>query len=159
MKIISHRGNLRGRIPERENTPAYIDSAIACGYEVEIDIRYVNGEFKLGHDLPEITINSAWLLNRKNELWIHSKDVLTAVKLRELDKSFQVFCHTQDPFVLTSTGHLWIHDLSLDLGAHAIIPLLSEDDVLSYSGKVVHAVCTDFAFLAKNKLKTRELQR
>jgi len=158
MKIVSHRGNLRGRIPERENTPAYIDAAIACGFEVEIDVRYMNGELKLGHDLPEITINSSWLLSRKNDLWIHSKDVLTAVKLRDLDKTFQIFCHTDDPFVLTSTGHLWIHDLSMELGTHAIIPLLSEIDVSSYNGSVVHAVCTDFAFLAKNRFKTREIR-
>ena len=38
MKLISHRGNLNGRIPERENHPDYIDEAIEAGYDVEIDI-------------------------------------------------------------------------------------------------------------------------
>ena len=41
MKIISHRGNINGIIPEKENRPSYIDSAIGCGYEVEVDIRYI----------------------------------------------------------------------------------------------------------------------
>ncbi len=37
--IISHRGNLDGPIPERENSPDYIDQAIKWGFVVEIDIR------------------------------------------------------------------------------------------------------------------------
>jgi hypothetical protein len=151
MRIISHRGNLKGRIPERENTPSYIDSAIACGYEVEIDVRYINGQFMLGHDAPEIAVNAAWLLNRKSKIWIHSKDVLTIVELRNLDNTFQTFCHTRDPFVLTSTGHIWIHDLTLELGSHAIIPLLTKEEVILYSGEIVYAICTDYPFFAKNK--------
>lgn len=157
MKVISHRGNLRGPTPGRENTPSFIDSAIACGYDVEIDIRYVGGEFKLGHDEPEIAVNNAWLLSRKDYLWIHCKDVMSAVKLNELDKSFKTFCHSQDPFVLTSTGHLWIHDLNLEMGEHAIIPLITEEDVKNYAGKPVYAVCTDSAFFATNTLKSRGL--
>ena len=44
MKIISHRGNIRGPVPGRENAPSYIDCAIGNGYDVEIDVRSVNGE-------------------------------------------------------------------------------------------------------------------
>lgn len=157
MRIISHRGNLKGRIPERENTPSFIDAAIGCGFDVEVDVRYVNGHFQLGHDKAQICINDAWLLNRKHDLWIHSKDVMTAVKLRELDQSLRIFCHSQDPFVLTNTGHLWIHDLKLELGSHAIIPLLSEQEIKSYSGSPIYAVCTDYTFLAKAILDTRVL--
>ena len=35
MKIISHRGNVRGPIPEKENRPSYIDCALGNGYDVE----------------------------------------------------------------------------------------------------------------------------
>ena len=41
MKIISHRGNVRGAIPDRENRPSYIDCAIGNGYDVEIDLRII----------------------------------------------------------------------------------------------------------------------
>ena len=157
MKIISHRGNLRGTTPERENTPSFIDSAIACGYEVEVDVRSVDGEICLGHDQPEIVVNSSWLLSRKDHLWIHCKDIASYVKLTNLDKSFKLFCHTQDPFVLTSTGHLWVHDLNLELGQHAIIPLITRDDVIRYAGSPVYAVCTDNVFLAAETLKSRGL--
>ena len=37
MILISHRGNIDGKIVERENHPEYIDEAIALGYDVEID--------------------------------------------------------------------------------------------------------------------------
>ena len=50
LSIISHRGNLRGPKPEEENNPSYIDKAIEEYYEVEVDIRYTEGSFYLGHN-------------------------------------------------------------------------------------------------------------
>ena len=38
MRLISHRGNLTGKYPLMENTPAYIREAVDAGYEVEIDV-------------------------------------------------------------------------------------------------------------------------
>ncbi len=35
MRIISHRGNIEGPIPEKENCPEYINSALAQGFDVE----------------------------------------------------------------------------------------------------------------------------
>ena len=32
MIIISHRGNIRGPVPDKENRPSYIDCAIGNGY-------------------------------------------------------------------------------------------------------------------------------
>ena len=37
MKLISHRGNIDGPQPDRENSPNYINEAIEAGYNVEID--------------------------------------------------------------------------------------------------------------------------
>ena len=48
MKIISHRGNIRGASPDKENRPSYIDCAIGSGYDVEIDLRMIDGELWLG---------------------------------------------------------------------------------------------------------------
>ena len=50
MRIISHRGNVRGRVPGRENAPSYIDCALGNGYVVEIDVWVIDGEYWLGHD-------------------------------------------------------------------------------------------------------------
>ena len=38
MILISHRGNINGKNPEKENHPDYIWVAIQAGYEVEIDV-------------------------------------------------------------------------------------------------------------------------
>jgi hypothetical protein len=53
MILISHRGNISGPNPERENHPDYILEALQAGYEVEIDVWFVDGKFKLGHDGPQ----------------------------------------------------------------------------------------------------------
>lgn len=43
MLFISHRGNLDGLNPKRENTKDYIQEAIDKGFQVEVDIRSKNG--------------------------------------------------------------------------------------------------------------------
>ena len=53
MKLISHRGNIKEPNPKMENSPSYIDIAISSGYDVEIDIRFIDGKFYLGHDDPD----------------------------------------------------------------------------------------------------------
>ena len=74
MILISHRGNLNGKIVERENHPDYIDEAINLGYDVEIDIWVVEGYIFLGHDRPDTKIDIGWLTDRSDKLWIHFKN-------------------------------------------------------------------------------------
>ena len=50
--LISHRGNIDGRNVEYENNPNYIEAAINLGYDVEIDVWFIDGKFMLGHDEP-----------------------------------------------------------------------------------------------------------
>jgi hypothetical protein len=73
--LISHRGNLNGKIVERENHPDYIDEAINLGYDVEIDIWVVDGYIFLGHDYPDYKIDIGWLTDRLDKLWIHCKNI------------------------------------------------------------------------------------
>jgi len=110
MKIISHRGNINGPVLEKENRPSYIDCAIQLGYEVEIDIRFIDGEFWLGHDLPQYKIEKNWMLLRKENLWFHCKDINSCLELIKINKDFNYFCHSQDPYVLTSKNYIWVHD-------------------------------------------------
>ena len=53
MKLISHRGNISGPNPERENHPEYIFEVLQAGYDVEIDVWFVDNKFMLGHDEPQ----------------------------------------------------------------------------------------------------------
>jgi aryl-phospho-beta-D-glucosidase BglC (GH1 family) len=68
MILISHRGNLNGPNPERENSPKYIDEAIEAGYDVEIDIWLNDGILYLGHDSIQYETSLQWLKNRKDKL-------------------------------------------------------------------------------------------
>lgn len=143
MKIISHRGNINGIVPEKENRPSYIDCAIQLGYDVEVDIRYIDGAFYLGHDMPDYEVSSPWIQIRSSNVWYHCKNSEAAYQLSLLNK-INYFCHSNDTFVLTSTRHLWVHDLSL-VTQNSIIPLLDLDSINQYQNYTnVYAICTDY---------------
>ena len=103
MKIISHRGNIKGPLPDQENRPSYIDCAMGSGYDVEIDLRIIDGELWLGHDEPQYKIEHSWLEPRREFLWIHCKDLEAAKQCWD----YQTFCHHGDPYTYTSTGKIW----------------------------------------------------
>ena len=83
MKLISHRGNLEGPNPERENHPDYIYEAIQAGYDVEIDVWWVDGKFKLGHDEPQYDFPFELFENYSSKLWIHCKNIDAMVALND----------------------------------------------------------------------------
>jgi hypothetical protein len=110
MKLISHRGNLEGPNPERENHPDYIYEALQAGYDVEIDVWWVDGKFKLGHDGPQYDFPFDLLTNFHTKLWIHCKNMDALSYLNELDSSgskLNYFSHEDDLGVLTSRGYIW----------------------------------------------------
>lgn len=141
---ISHRGNIDGPQPTKENRPSYIDAAIQLGYDVEIDIRLIKSELWLGHDYGEYKVSLKWLDLRKDKLWIHCKDKDSASYLIESKKGFQFFCHTQDEYVLTSTNHLWVHDLTCTIDDTCIIPLMTLSSLELYDGEVPFAICSNY---------------
>jgi hypothetical protein len=110
MKLISHRGNLEGPNPEQENHPDYIWKAIQAGYEVEIDVWWVDNKFKLGHDKPQYDFPFGLIENHYGKLWIHCKNMNALSQLNELDSSgskLNYFSHENDLGVLTSRGYIW----------------------------------------------------
>lgn len=145
MIIISHRGNIRGEVPSRENAPSYIDCAIGNGYEVEIDVRSINGELWLGHDEAQYKITHKWLEERIDHLWIHCKNADAAKECRP----YKSFCHTSDPFTYTSNGKIWLHDFKYNIDESTIIPLLSNGDLEKFIHlyQNAYAVCTDYPAL------------
>ena len=144
MKIISHRGNIRGRVPGRENAPSYIDCALGNGYDVEIDVWSINGELWLGHDEPQYKIDHNWLDKRRNYLWLHCKNLEAAKECW----AYHSFCHSSDPFTYTSTGKIWLHDLEQTFDDTTIIPLLDWEMVDSFKthikNEVPYGICTDY---------------
>lgn len=110
MILISHRGNVNGPIRERENTYEYILEALTQGYQVEIDVWFVDDKFKLGHDEPGEDFPFTLLENYSDKLWIHCKNVEALSKLNEIDKigtKLNYFWHDVDRGVLTSKGYIW----------------------------------------------------
>jgi hypothetical protein len=114
MKLISHRGNLNGPNKERENHPDYIYEAIQAGYDVEVDVWWVDGKFKLGHDEPQYDFPFDLFNNFYPKLWIHCKNMDALSQLNELDSNgskLNYFSHEEDLGVLTSRGYIWSTNL------------------------------------------------
>ena len=158
MKIISHRGNNRGPVLDKENRPSYIDCAIGSGYDVEIDVRSAEGSLWLGHDEPQYRIDHTWIEKRKAYLWLHCKDYQSALECQK----YQSFCHSTDPFIFTTTGHIWMHVPdphpsekpvyhNLKIDQNVIIPLLEDERIDDFkqsnaytSGQTPYGICTDY---------------
>jgi hypothetical protein len=141
MIIISHRGNINGPEPQKENRPDYVDFALEKGFDVEVDIWWDDRAY-LGHDGPEYKISKDWLLERSEHLWVHCKNLEAAFHLSE---EFKCFCSEIDPFCFMSQGHIWVNDVTIPPPNNCVIPLLGLEDIRNYQFKdTAFAVCTDY---------------
>ena len=102
---ISHRGNIDGRVINAENSPEQILFALNQGFEVEIDVWFVNDSFYLGHDEPLYLVNEEFLENDK--LWCHAKNEESFHKMLSNSK-IHCFWHQTDDYTLTSKGIPWV---------------------------------------------------
>lgn len=112
MIYISHRGNIDGKKPHLENNPNYIDDAISLGYDVEIDVWYIDCGWYLGHDEPQYSIDLNWIDSRSSSLWIHckNKEAVEYLVENEFDyKELNWFWHESDTLTLTSMGYIWVY--------------------------------------------------
>ncbi len=110
MILIAHRGNTRGKKVELENKPSYILNALERGFHCEIDVWYINGKFKLGHDEPQYEFPFELLENFYLKLWIHCKNKEALEKLYSIDPTgtkLNYFWHDTDYATLTSKGYIW----------------------------------------------------
>ncbi len=137
IKLISHRGNINGK-SENENSPEQIDKCISLGYDVEIDLWFVDNQFFLGHDKPEYSININWLEQRGDKLWIHCKNLEALSKLNSTLLNY--FFHDSDKATLTSHGFMWVYPGEQPvLDSIAVLPEINNDDVSKCIG-----ICSDF---------------
>ena len=112
MILISHRGNINGKQPNKENHPNYIFEAIKQGFQVEIDVWFIDGKFKLGHDEPTYDFPLELLKHHSNKFWIHAKNLDAISQLNILDKTgiyLNYFWHQEDDVTLTSKGYIWAY--------------------------------------------------
>lgn len=146
MKIISHRGNLAGRKSECENNPTYIQRALDLGFDVEIDVWYVDGQFFLGHDSPTYLVDPCWF--RGKSLWCHAKN-REALEEMIVAEDITCFWHETDKMTMTSDGFLWMYPGNYSsLGV--TVWLGTPEETIPY----MWGVCTDYPSDWKNRLET-----
>jgi hypothetical protein len=147
MIYISHRGNLKGRNVERENEPEYIDEAIKAGFDVEIDMWWVDGRVYLGHDNPQYEVDNEWLVDRADKLWVHCKNVELLNWIRSTILHY--FWHEEDTLTLTSKQYMWAYPGKQPIiGSIAVMPEIYNDKIKKCVG-----ICSDYVKDYKDKTK------
>ena len=91
-----------------ENEPTYIDLAINKGFDVEVDIWYIEKVLYLGHDKPQYVVDARWFRDRLTKLWIHCKNVEAMLFFNRNKYLFNYFWHETDRYTLTSKGIGWV---------------------------------------------------
>lgn len=134
MQIISHRGNLHGPNKDRENSPDYISEAMRLGYDVEVDVWVIDGNWFLGHDGPMYPISQTFLIN--NMLWCHAKNVEALDNLLKL--GIHCFWHQTDSYTITSRGMIWAYP---GVPTTGISVIHGKDVVITTQS----GICTDYA--------------
>lgn len=144
MRLISHRGNTNGEVRESENKPSYIDEALSKGFDVEIDVWFVEGNWYLGHDTWQYEIDLDWMVERRLRLWVHCKNVEAVQEFKRLEewvllKSINYLWHQEDDLTITSHGHIWSHPKIKPLqDSVAVKPEINNWDLTG-----VYGVCSD----------------
>lgn len=162
MIFISHRGNIDGPNPERENSPDYILEAIDKGYEVEIDLWYHKGEWYFGHDKPTYIVNLADYYKFIDKIWFHCKNLESYGSLlisknfvisgSELDGGEKFFWHQNDDYALTSNNKIWTYP-GKELCQFSICVLPENVDYPDEEIKICYGICSDYISDYKNKFK------
>ena len=142
MIYISHRGNISGPKEKFENKIDYVQNALDKGYEVEVDVRFENDKFFLGHDVNQFEVNENFLLNKK--IWCHAK---TKDALSALEKiKAHYFWHQEDDYTITSKGFVWTYPgKSLLTSSICVLP-----EVANYKEINCLGICSDYIERYKN---------
>ena len=136
MYFISHRGNIDGLQKEVENQPDYINNALEKGYDVEIDVRFENNKFYLGHDKNQFKVEKEFLLNKK--IWCHAKTSEALLALHRINAHY--FWHQEDDYTITSKGFLWTYPGKILLpNSICVLP-----EIVDYKNFDCLGICSDF---------------
>lgn len=156
MKYIAHRGNLFGPSP-LENTIPRIRTCLHDGYDVEIDVHYVDGQFWLGHDEPKDIIDVKFMLEHRDKLWIHAKNKEALFQLQLTNdyneytkfQTLNYFWHNKDDYTLTSHRHIWAYPGSAVNNQTVVV--MPEWYDSSEDIKKAYAICSDYIVKYSNE--------
>jgi len=140
MIIIAHRGLLEGPNKELENSPEQIEKAIDENFNVEVDVRYVDREYYLGHDGPQYPVDVEWLTSIIPFAWFHCKNVEALLQLKKSGNPFHYFWHEEDTLTLTNKQFVWVYPGKQPIkNSISVMPELFNDNVSLCIG-----VCSDY---------------
>jgi hypothetical protein len=136
MIYISHRGNISGPNEKFENKVDYVQNALNKGYEVEVDVRFENDKYFLGHDYNQFEVDENFLLNKK--IWCHAK---TKDALSALEKiKAHYFWHQEDDYTITSKGFIWTYPgKNLLTSSICVLP-----EITNYKEINCLGICSDY---------------
>ncbi len=148
--IIAHRCNLEGK-SDNENTLSGIINCINQGFSVEIDVRYIDGKYYLGHDFPQEEISLFLMSSLCDRLFIHCKNIEALQQLRAYAE-LNIFGHSEDEFVITSRGDVFcsvgtVHDRTI-----CVMPELSNKPILINDIINCSHILTDYAYRYRDEI-------
>lgn len=150
MKLIAHRGNINGPNKEHENKPEYLINALNEGYYIELDLWYVDNNLYLGHDEPQYKIKYSFLLENKDKMYVHCKNIQALHYILCKNDDIECFFHDLDECVLTSKGNIWtfpgklLTDKSI-----CVMPERVKDN--NYNLNNCIGICTDYVSKYRKK--------
>ncbi len=143
MIYIAHRGNLKGPNEIDENKPEYLLEAINKGYYVETDLWKIGNDLFLGHDKPTYKIEISFLLNIKQYLFCHCKNIDALYYIIQNHTDIECFYHHSDECVLTSKNHLWNYPgTKLTNLSICVMP----EYVKQFVDPICYGVCSDYVY-------------
>ena len=140
MRVIAHRGNLNGP-SAYENAPDHLLRAINAGFDIEVDVWYVNREIWLGHDSPEYLVDSSFIEDIAQRAWFHCKNEDALFYLK--DMGMHCFWHNIDNYTMTTDGIIWAYPgMKVNHMSIAVMPESVEEADIS----MAYGVCTDYPY-------------
>ena len=142
MIYISHRGNISGPNEKYENKVDYIKNALINGFDVEVDVRYQDDKFFLGHDYNQYEVDGDFLVNEK--IWCHAKTMEALSALEKINAHY--FWHQEDDYTITSKGYIWTYpEKKLLSKSICVLPENANYKEINCMG-----ICSDFIKRYKN---------
>lgn len=138
--LIANRGNISGRQPEQENTPAYVKGALAAGYHACVDVIYYHGAFCLIAAERLITMPPSFFVNPK--IWSRAYDATTLDALSGLGA--HALPNLSEGFTFTSAQFIWtLPGQLLSPRSIAVYPELAPPNWLTDCD--IAGICSDVA--------------
>jgi hypothetical protein len=152
MIFISHRGNLAGPAPSKENTITHIQTALENGFDVEVDVWYMNNKLYFGHDMRQELVPISLITNPR--IWFHCKNVEAMQYLGWFSHKIKYFWHQIDDYTLVSNGKIWVYPgKKLVYNSIACLP----EESVSGDWRGCYAICTDYVYKFKEQYESRHI--